>query len=43
MTARDTYDVVVVGGGAAGSAATSTAVQGGARVALIEQYRLGGT
>lgn len=38
-----TYDVVVIGGGAAGSAATHTAAKSGARVALVEQYRLGGT
>lgn len=39
----NTYDIVVIGGGAAGSAATNTAVQSGGRVALIEQHRLGGT
>lgn len=38
-----TYDIVVIGGGAAGSAATNTAVQSGGRVALVEQHRLGGT
>ena len=41
--ADNTYDIVVIGGGAAGSAATNTAVQSGGRVALIEQHRLGGT
>ena len=41
--ADTTYDIVVIGGGAAGSAATNTAVQGGGRVALVEQHRLGGT
>ena len=38
-----TYDVVVIGGGTAGSAATNTAVQSGGRIALVEQHRLGGT
>lgn len=37
------YDIVVIGGGAAGSAATNTAIQHGGRVALVEQHRLGGT
>lgn len=37
------YDVVVIGGGAAGSAATNSAVQNAAKVALVEQHRLGGT
>jgi glutathione reductase (NADPH) len=37
------FDLVVIGGGAAGSAATNTAIQHGGRVALIEQHRLGGT
>jgi pyruvate/2-oxoglutarate dehydrogenase complex dihydrolipoamide dehydrogenase (E3) component len=41
--AGNTYDIVVIGGGAAGSAATNTALQSGGRVALIEQHRLGGT
>ena len=41
--ADNTYDIVVIGGGAAGSAATNTAVQSSGRVALVEQHRLGGT
>jgi mercuric reductase len=41
--ADTTYDVVVIGAGAAGSAATNTVAQSGGRVALIEQHRLGGT
>lgn len=43
MAQDEVYDIVVIGGGAAGSAATNTAVQSGARVALVERYRLGGT
>ncbi len=39
----ETYDIVVVGGGTAGSSATNAAVQSGARVALVEQSSLGGT
>jgi glutathione reductase (NADPH) len=38
-----TYDLVVLGGGAAGSAATNTAIQHGGKVALVEQHHLGGT
>lgn len=42
--ARDNdYDIVVIGGGAAGSAAANMVIQSGARIALVEQYRLGGT
>jgi pyruvate/2-oxoglutarate dehydrogenase complex dihydrolipoamide dehydrogenase (E3) component len=41
--ADNTYDVVVIGAGAAGSAATNTAARSGGRVALVEQNRLGGT
>jgi pyruvate/2-oxoglutarate dehydrogenase complex dihydrolipoamide dehydrogenase (E3) component len=41
--ADSVYDLVVIGGGAAGSAATNTAVQSGGRVALVEQHLLGGT
>ncbi|GAC1468875.1 MAG: hypothetical protein PVSMB1_17540 [Gemmatimonadaceae bacterium] len=37
------FDVVVIGGGAAGSSATHTAARSGARIALIEAHRLGGT
>jgi glutathione reductase (NADPH) len=37
------YDIVVIGGGAAGSAATNTAIKNGGRVGLVEQHHLGGT
>jgi pyruvate/2-oxoglutarate dehydrogenase complex dihydrolipoamide dehydrogenase (E3) component len=36
------YDLVVIGGGAAGLTAASTAAKLGARVALVEKARLGG-
>lgn len=40
---RLSYDVVVVGGGAAGLAASVAAARAGARTALVERYRfLGG-
>ncbi|MGD9714606.1 MAG: NAD(P)/FAD-dependent oxidoreductase [Thermomicrobiales bacterium] len=38
-----TYDLVVLGGGAAGSVAASSAVSRGARVAMIERWKIGGT
>jgi len=37
------YDFVIIGGGPAGGAAASTALNLGARVALVEKDRLGGT
>ncbi|MCZ7573243.1 MAG: FAD-dependent oxidoreductase [Ardenticatenaceae bacterium] len=37
------YDLVVIGAGAAGSTAASTAAESGHRVALVERDRLGGT
>jgi pyruvate/2-oxoglutarate dehydrogenase complex dihydrolipoamide dehydrogenase (E3) component len=37
------YDLLIIGGGAAGSTAASFAKEKGARVALVEQDRLGGT
>jgi len=36
------YDLLIVGAGPAGLAAAEAAVAGGAKVALIERYRLGG-
>lgn len=42
MSAHD-FDVMVVGGGGAGYAAASTAARHGARVAMIEDWKLGGT
>src|SRR5579862_4085261 len=42
MSARD-FDVMVIGGGGAGYAAASTAAGHGARVAMIEDWKLGGT
>src|SRR5207244_58442 len=41
--AKTTYDVIVIGAGAAGSSAASTAVSKGARVALVERDKIGGT
>jgi len=37
------FDVMVIGGGGAGYAAASTAARHGARVAMIEDWKLGGT
>src|SRR5918999_334695 len=37
------YDLIVVGAGAAGSTAASEARGQGARVAMVEQWRVGGT
>lgn len=37
------YDILVIGAGAAGSAASSMALERGARVALIERDQIGGT
>ena len=42
MSAKD-FDVTVIGGGGAGYAAASTAARHGARVAMIEDWKLGGT
>ncbi len=39
---KDTYDLAIIGGGAAGLIAAPFAVQLGARVALIEKDRIGG-
>src|SRR5476651_1509745 len=36
------YDLVVIGAGPAGLAAAETAVEQGAKVALVERHRLGG-
>jgi len=38
-----TYDVIVIGAGAAGSTAAHTALSKGARVALVERDKIGGT
>ena len=37
------YDLLIIGGGAAGSIAASFAKERGVRVALVEQDQLGGT
>ena len=37
------YDLLVIGAGAAGSTAASTAAQNGIRVALVERDKIGGT
>jgi pyruvate/2-oxoglutarate dehydrogenase complex dihydrolipoamide dehydrogenase (E3) component len=42
MTASETYDLVIIGGGSAGLMAASLAVQFDARVALVERIRTGG-
>src|SRR5438105_157295 len=42
MSAKD-FDVMVIGGGGSGYAAASTAARHGARVAMIEDWKLGGT
>jgi len=42
MSAKD-FDLMVIGGGGAGYAAASTAARHGARVAMIEDWKLGGT
>ncbi len=39
---QDAYDLVIIGGGAAGLIAAPFAVQLGARVAFIEKDRIGG-
>lgn len=39
----ETYDLIVIGAGGAGSTAASEAAQRGARVALIERWKVGGT
>ncbi len=43
MTAVDRYDLLVIGGGAAGLTALKTASKLGARVALVDRGLLGGT
>jgi pyruvate/2-oxoglutarate dehydrogenase complex dihydrolipoamide dehydrogenase (E3) component len=40
---HDTYDLVIVGGGAAGINAARAALALGARVALVDRGPLGGT
>lgn len=37
------YDLVVIGGGSGGVRAARIASQHGAKVALVEEYRMGGT
>ena len=41
--AGSSYDLVVIGGGSGGVRAARTAAALGARVALVEEYRVGGT
>ncbi len=41
--AQQAYDLLVIGAGAAGSTAATTAAQQGARVALVERDKIGGT
>src|SRR5207249_12205300 len=40
MTSASMFDLIVIGGGPAGSAAAITAARGGARVLLLERGRL---
>ncbi len=40
---KQTYDLLVIGAGAAGSTAATTAAHQGARVALVERDKIGGT
>lgn len=37
------YDLIVIGGGSGGVRAARIASQYGAKVALVEEYRMGGT
>lgn len=41
--AKQAYDLIVIGAGAAGSTAATTAASSGKRVALIERHKIGGT
>ncbi len=41
--AKHEYDLLVIGSGAAGSTAATTAAKNGVRVALIERDKIGGT
>jgi glutathione reductase (NADPH) len=43
MTPTFDFDLIVIGGGSGGVRAARIAAQHGARVALVEEYRLGGT
>lgn len=43
MNERSDYDIVIIGAGAAGSTAAFEARGRGARVALVEQWKVGGT
>lgn len=43
MMAESHYDALIIGAGAAGSSAATTAAEHGARVALIERDKIGGT
>jgi len=41
--AQQAYDLLVIGAGAAGSTAATTAAKNGIRVALVERDKIGGT
>ena len=41
--ASDYYDVVIIGGGMGGVTAATQAAKRGAKVAVIEGHRIGGT
>ncbi len=40
---ENAYDLIIIGGGSAGSVAAASAVSRGARVAMIERWKIGGT
>jgi pyruvate/2-oxoglutarate dehydrogenase complex dihydrolipoamide dehydrogenase (E3) component len=43
ITPSSTYDLIVIGGGASGSTIASGAVEAGLSVAMIEEWKVGGT
>jgi pyruvate/2-oxoglutarate dehydrogenase complex dihydrolipoamide dehydrogenase (E3) component len=43
MTTPEKYDLLVIGAGPAGSAAIEVAIKQRAKIALVEQDKLGGT
>ena len=43
LQGSDSFDLIILGGGPAGGAAAEAALKLGARVAVVERDRLGGT